>query len=62
MVPPDPPYEPGQFTYNELRTDKVTLIVITCNNCGGARVVSHFDGSLERWERDHQCESKNTAA
>ena len=54
-MPTSTQYEPGRFTLKEIRTEKTTLIVCTCNDCGAAKVVSHFDGSLERWERDHQC-------
>lgn len=50
-----------KFTYNELRVDRTVLIVMTCNCCGAAKLVSHFDGSLEEWEHDHKCEVKAKA-
>jgi len=48
-----PQYEDDRYTYNEVRTDKTTLIVVTCNQCG--KVVSLSDGSLEKWEDGHAC-------
>jgi hypothetical protein len=55
-------YDPDQFTLNEVRTERRSLLVITCNSCGAAKVVSHFDGSLATWERDHECEGKKVKA
>lgn len=54
-MPSIPKPAEDKFTYNELRVDRTVLIVITCNRCGSAKIVSHFDGTLEEWERGHQC-------
>lgn len=45
-----------KFTFRELRVDGTVLIVITCKTCRAAKIVSHFDGSLEEWEHKHRCE------
>ena len=54
-MPDPPPYERDRFNYNEVRTGTAALIIVTCTLCGSAKVVSHFDGTLEEWERGHEC-------
>jgi hypothetical protein len=54
-------YDPDRFTYNEVRTEKSTLIVCTCNQCGAAKVVAGFSDSLIKWEEGHQCRTDHAA-
>jgi len=50
-----------RFTYNEVRTEKSTLIVCTCNECGAAKVVTGFTESLTKWEEGHKCTADRAA-
>lgn len=44
-----------RFTRTLATTDTRLLIASTCNGCGESKLVSEFDGSLERWEEEHVC-------
>jgi len=55
-----PTYDRDRFTYAEVRTEKTVLILSTCKDCGACKLVSHFDLSLEDWERDHVCQSSGS--
>jgi len=61
-MPTVQPYDPDRFTYNEVRPQKSVRIICTCNYCGASKVVSHFDGSLENWEENHDCEIRAKAS
>lgn len=52
----------ARFTHTEERFGKRIMIVSTCNDCGAANVVSPYDGSLEEWERNHECEKRAKAS
>ncbi len=44
------------FVYEGVRT----MIRSVCPECGAWTIASHIDGSLEEWERAHDC--RNTTA
>lgn len=62
LMPTLPQYGANRFIRNEVRTEKTTLIVWRCKECGESKIVSHFDRSLEKWERDHKCLTKAKAS
>jgi len=33
-----------------------TLIISTCTRCHESKALSKYDGSLERWECEHECD------
>jgi hypothetical protein len=33
----------------------LTLVHSICLKCGASKLVSSYDGSLEEWEEQHQC-------
>lgn len=46
-----------RYTHTEIRAGDRLLIKTTCNFCGMAMLLSATDGSLEKWERWHVCDS-----
>ena len=48
--------QPSPFVRGFVRQDSRLLIESTCARCGEMRIVSHSDGSLERWEQQHECD------
>jgi hypothetical protein len=42
--------------------DERTLIKSTCQKCGAAKIASHADDSLEKWESNHSCASSQVRA
>lgn len=45
-----------QFTQVGIIADTRMMIVSTCTECGASKIVSTYDGSLEQWQNEHQCE------
>lgn len=43
------------FSYSLLQVKKRTVILARCEKCGQQRVCSTWDGSLQHWQRSHQC-------
>ncbi len=43
------------FSHSLLQVRKRTVILARCLKCGRQKVCSTWDGSLQRWERSHQC-------
>ncbi len=52
---PSGPAESSTFTHMPVKTEARLLIVSTCQKCGASKLVSSFDGSLQRWEDGHKC-------
>jgi hypothetical protein len=44
-----------QFLRTATRDGFRVMIQSTCAGCGETRIVSHVDGSLEKWEQEHRC-------
>ncbi len=51
--------EPSQFTHTAIKTESRLLIQTICTNCGASKLVSTYDGTLERWESEHTCAETN---
>lgn len=51
------PSPKGRFQHNVMRVGQLLMIESTCWNCGAQTIGSIPDGSLERWEEQHTCES-----
>ena len=45
----------ADYAHAPVRTETRVLILSTCKKCGASKMVSVADGSLERWEEQHQC-------
>lgn len=45
------------FTHSIRYLGMRIVIASTCSRCGETQIVSHGDGSLERWEREHICDA-----
>jgi len=45
-----------RFHHTEVRAGERLLIKSTCLTCGMSMLLSSADGSLEKWERWHECD------
>jgi hypothetical protein len=50
-------FEDVRYTHTEVRAGDRLLIKSTCNNCGMSMLLSEADGSLQKWETWHVCDS-----
>ena len=50
-----PTFDTLRFSLTSVRTESRLLIQSTCRQCGGARLVSMHDGSLDKWQNEHMC-------
>jgi hypothetical protein len=48
--------EDSRFNHTEVHAGARLLIKSTCLNCGMSMLLSAADGSLEKWERWHECD------
>jgi hypothetical protein len=46
-----------RFMHTEIRAGDRLLIKSTCISCGMAMLLSAADGSLQKWERWHVCDT-----
>ncbi|HTZ88798.1 MAG TPA: hypothetical protein VMA71_00580 [Alloacidobacterium sp.] len=46
-----------RYSHTEVRAGDRLLIKATCNRCGMSMLLSAADGSLQKWERWHVCDS-----
>lgn len=44
-----------RFSHTVKREPTRIMIESTCSGCGETQLVSYGDGSLARWEQEHQC-------
>ena len=44
-----------QFTRYLVRMQDLTFVHSICLKCGASKLLSSSDGSLEEWEKRHQC-------
>jgi hypothetical protein len=45
-----------RFTHTEVHAGERTLVKTTCIFCGMSMLLSQSDGSLDKWERWHDCD------
>lgn len=43
------------FEHKDAWREGRVIIESRCRRCGASALVSHADGSLEQWEREHIC-------
>jgi hypothetical protein len=48
--------EDSRFNHTEIHAGDRLLIKSTCLNCGMSMLLSAADGSLQKWERWHECD------
>lgn len=48
----------SKFTYKIVAEDERTLVLSICGLCGACKKCSKLDGSLEKWEKSHRCNSE----
>jgi hypothetical protein len=48
------------FRRTHFRTEERVLIQSTCKTCGKSQLVSSTDGSLQKWESNHDCKEAAT--
>ena len=49
----------SRFQRTPFKTHGSTIVLTKCKKCGARRVVSFADGSVYRWENNHECASAN---
>jgi len=48
--------KPLKFIHAPVQRGSRTLIESTCTQCLAHKLVSHANGTLEKWEADHICQ------